>query len=127
MRRWHGMMSEPLELERRLDHEEWIIEREVNIRLVAAGINELPEALPPSPLKIFLAQFSSLIVWVLISAAIVSGLPQEWVETAAILTIVALNAIPGFVHEFRAERSLSALKQLSGGERDLGFLRLSGL
>lgn len=41
------MMSEPLELERRLDHEEWIIEREVNIRLVAAGINELPEALPP--------------------------------------------------------------------------------
>lgn len=121
------MMSEPLELERRLDHEEWIIEREVNIRLVAAGINELSEALPPSPLKIFLAQFSSLIVWVLISAAIVSGLPQEWVETAAILTIVALNAIPGFVQEFRAERSLSALKHLSGGERDLGFLRLSGL
>ena len=55
------MMSEPLELERRLDHEEWIIEREVNIRLVAAGLNELPETLPPSSLKILLAQFSSLI------------------------------------------------------------------
>lgn len=41
------MMSEPLELERRLDREEWIIEREANIRLVAAGFNELPEALPP--------------------------------------------------------------------------------
>lgn len=90
METWHGMTSETLELEleleQRSNRKEGITERKANIRLVAAGLNELPETLPPSSLKILLAQFSSLIGWVLVGAAIVSGLVQEWVDAAAILT-----------------------------------------
>lgn len=124
METWHGMTSETLELEleQRSNRKEGITERKANIRLVAAGLNELPETLPPSSLKILLAQFSSLIGWVLVGAAIVSSLVQEWVDAAAILTWWPCMRPWGFGQEFRAERSLAAMIQISVGERDLGFL-----
>lgn len=110
---WHTLTVKALETALRSNWETGLTEAEARRRLVEQGPNELPEAPPPSPLTILLAQFSSLIVWVLIGAAVVSGLLQEWVDTGAILAIVILNAILGFVQEFRAERSLAALKQLS--------------
>ena len=77
------------------------------------GPNELPEAQPPSLLRLFLSQFTSVIVWVLIGAAIISGLLEDWLDAAAILAIVLLNGLLGFVQEFRAERSLAALRKMS--------------
>ena len=82
-------------------------------RLAQDGPNELPEAPPPSLLKLFLSQFTSLIVWVLIGAAIVSGLLEDWIDAAAILAIVFFNGVLGFVQEFRAEQSLAALRKMS--------------
>ena len=86
---------------------------EVARRQVQEGPNELPEAPPPSLLKLFVSQFSSLIVWVLVGAALVSGLLEDWIDAAAIVVIVFLNGVLGFVQEFRAERSLSALRKMS--------------
>ena len=54
-------------------------------------------------MRLLLAQFQSLIIWVLIGAAIVSGLLGEWVDAAAIIAIVVLNGVMGFIQEFRAE------------------------
>ena len=82
-------------------------------RQAQEGSNELPETSPPSPVKLFLSQFSSLLVWVLIGAALVSGLLEDWIDAAAILAIVFLNGLLGFVQEFRAERSLAALRKMS--------------
>ncbi len=95
------------------DLDRGLSEQEAARRLAVHGPNELPEAPPPSPLALFLAQFSSLIIWVLIGAAVVSGFLQEWVDAGAILAIVFLNAVLGFAQEFKAERSLAALKKLS--------------
>jgi len=99
------------DLESSLDH--GLTEPEVASRRADEGPNELPEAPPPSLLRLFLAQFSSLIVWVLIGAAIVSGLLEDWIDATAILAIVFLNGVLGFVQEFRAERSLAALRKMS--------------
>jgi len=82
-------------------------------RLAAQGPNELPEAQPPSLLRLFLSQFTNVIIWVLIGAAILSGLLEDWLDAAAILAIVLLNGVLGFVQEFRAEQSLVALRKIS--------------
>lgn len=95
------------------DVEHGLAAEEARRRLDRQGANELPESPPPSLLSLFMAQFTSVIVWVLIGAAVVSGLLEDWVDSAAILAIVLLNGILGFVQEFRAERSLAALRHLS--------------
>src|SRR6266702_3188296 len=110
--RWHALTVEGVVKELRSDPERGLAASEARQRLAEYGPNELPLAPPASPLKLLLAQFSGLIVWVLIGAAIVSGALQEWVDAAAIIAIVILNAILGFLQEFRAERSLEALKRM---------------
>ncbi len=86
---------------------------EAEARLAQYGPNQLREKRGRSPLTIFLDQFRNFMVWVLVGAAVVSGFMGEWVDTLAIVAIVVLNAVLGFVQEFRAEKSLAALKKLS--------------
>jgi Ca2+-transporting ATPase len=77
------------------------------------GFNELVEA-PPVPLwRKFLSQFTDLVIWILIVAALISGLLGEWADTLAILAIVLLNGLLGFFQEERAEQALAALQKLS--------------
>ena len=110
---WHTLGFE--ELAQRLDSDltAGLSGPEAARRLMTHGANELPEAPPVSPFRILLSQFSSLIVWVLIGAAVISGLLEDWIDAAAIVAIVFLNGLLGFVQEFRAERSLAALRKMS--------------
>jgi Ca2+-transporting ATPase len=86
---------------------------EAELRLEKFGANQLEEKKGISPLSIFIEQFKDFIIWVLIAAAIISGLMGEWIDTLAIIAIVILNSILGFIQEYRAEKSLAALKKLS--------------
>ena len=112
-RHWHALAIEATAAELRADSAGGLTQAEAARRLAECGPNELPHAPPVSALRLLLDQFTSLIVWVLIGAAIVSGLLQEWVDAIAIVAIVILNAVLGFVQEFRAERSLAALKRMA--------------
>ncbi len=77
------------------------------------GWNELASA-PSEPVwKKLLAQFNDVVVWILLAAALISGLTGEWTDTAAVIAIVLLNAILGFFQEERAERALAALQDLA--------------
>ena len=82
-------------------------------RLAANGPNELKEGKRISPLQIFLGQFKSLIIWILIAAGVISGVLGEVVDAIAILAIVVLNAVIGFYQEFNAEKSIAALKKMT--------------
>ena len=66
-----------------------------------------------SPFQIFLGQFKSLIIWILIAAGVISGVLGEVVDAIAILAIVVLNAVIGFYQEFNAEKSIAALKKMT--------------
>lgn len=111
---WHTLAGDVLAQTLNSDLENGLTSREADNRLETIGPNVLPEVPPPTLLSIFVRQFSSLLVWVLIGAALVSGFLQEWMDAAAIVAIVFLNALLGFVQEYRAERSLTALRKLSG-------------
>lgn len=82
-------------------------------RLQKFGPNRLEEIGRVSPWRQFASQFTEFIILVLIGAAFVSGLLQEWTDAIAILVIVLLNGILGFVQQHRAERALEALKKMA--------------
>ncbi|MBM3963918.1 MAG: cation-translocating P-type ATPase [Planctomycetes bacterium] len=82
-------------------------------RLVRDGRNEF-ESAPPVPRWIrFIAQFKSVMVTLLVGAALLSGFLGDWIDTIAILAIVLINAASGFFQEERAVHAIHALKQLS--------------
>ncbi|MFL0251610.1 calcium-translocating P-type ATPase, PMCA-type [Clostridium neuense] len=88
-------------------------EEEVEKRRQKYGLNTIEKRKKISPIKIFLSQFNDFIIWVLIAATIISGLMGEKGDTVTILIIVFMNAILGFVQEFKTEKSLEALKQMA--------------
>jgi Ca2+-transporting ATPase len=95
------------------DLKKGLTEEQAKRNLEQYGYNQLQETPGRSPLAVFLDQFKSFLIWVLIAAAIISGFLGEWVDALAIIGIVILNAILGFVQEYRAEKALSALKKMA--------------
>ena len=82
-------------------------------RLAKYGRNELREHEGRGPWRMFLGQFTDFMILLLLGAAAISGVIGELEDAAAILAIVVLNAIVGFIQEYRAEKALRALKQLA--------------
>jgi Ca2+-transporting ATPase len=84
-------------------------------RLQRDGPNALREKAARSPWRMLLDQFADFMILVLIAAAIISGAVGDLKDTVAIVVIVLLNAVIGFVQEFRAERAMAALRQMTAG------------
>jgi Ca2+-transporting ATPase len=82
-------------------------------RLSRDGPNELVEAPGPPRWRKLVAQFNELVIWILVVAAALAGVLGDWPEALAILAIVLLNGILGFLQEERAGRALAALQKLS--------------
>src|SRR5574340_842804 len=82
-------------------------------RLAAGGPNALREAGRRHPLVMLASQFTDFMIVVLIAAAVIAGFIGEPQDTIAIVVIVFLNGVIGFVQEFRAERAMAALKQMA--------------
>ncbi|RJQ53212.1 MAG: cation-translocating P-type ATPase [Actinobacteria bacterium] len=87
---------------------------EAEARLERYGPNILEEHKGPGPLRILLSQFNDFLIWVLLAATVISiFVLNELVDGVAILVIVVINAVLGFVQEYRAENALAALRQLA--------------
>jgi P-type Ca2+ transporter type 2C len=113
MEKWWHHTSEEVADKLLTDIGHGLSSTEAAARLAKDGPNILAEKPGRSALALFLDQFRDFIIWVLIVAALISGFLQEWVDALAIIGIVIINAILGFVQEYRAEKSLAALKKLS--------------
>jgi len=89
-------------------------ELEVEKRKNIYGLNELKTKKKINPLMIFLRQFKSFIIYILIFAVLISILVKEYIDSGVILAILLFNAFFGFIQEYRAEKSIEALRKLSG-------------
>ena len=76
------------------------------------GKNEITSGHKISPLEIFISQFKNFLILILFLAAGLAFLAGERIETVFILIIIILNAIFGFIQEYRAEKAIAALKSM---------------
>ncbi|MBN1668318.1 MAG: cation-translocating P-type ATPase [Anaerolineales bacterium] len=110
---WHVLEVQETLDALQTDPEVGLSEAEASQRLAQYGRNELVEHGVKSPWKILFEQFKETMVIVLMIAAVVSVIVGDMKDAIAILAIVVLNAILGFVQEYRAERAMAALKQMA--------------
>jgi Ca2+-transporting ATPase len=86
---------------------------EAKKRLTQYGLNELEKRKKISPLQIFLRQFTSFIVMILIVAMFISYFIGEVLDSIVILIIIIINGVFGFVQEYKAEKAIEALRKLA--------------
>lgn len=110
---WHALPLELTTAELASDPVRGLSAAEVHRRLVIHGPNELAQAPAASPLTILVRQFASLVIWILIVAATVSAVMGERLDAIAILAIVMLNAVVGFLQEYRAEKAVAELRRMT--------------
>ncbi|MBE0568082.1 MAG: HAD-IC family P-type ATPase [Deltaproteobacteria bacterium] len=92
--------------------EEGLTEAQAKNRLETYGPNILPEAAGISRIKIFLHQFTSPLIYILVAAAVVTAILGEYIDTGVIVAVLILNAVIGYFQEFKAETSVRALKSM---------------
>jgi len=86
---------------------------EAKQRLAQFGPNTLEEEKPISIFGLILHQFTSPLIYILLISALITFLLGDYIDTGVIMAVLLLNATIGFIQEFRAERSVRALKQLT--------------
>ncbi len=83
---------------------------EAEKRLEKYGRNELPEKKPEGFLSIFINQFKSPLIYILLGAGVIVSLMGEWADAMVILAVLMLNAIIGSFQEGKAQNTIRALK-----------------
>jgi Ca2+-transporting ATPase len=113
---WHSLDLEAVGRTLQSPIESGLTPAEAADRLNRHGPNELQEAPRPGLWRKLLDQFDNFIILILIAAAVISALVGDWVEAAAIMAIVALNAALGVLQEHRAEQAMAALRRMAAPE-----------
>ena len=85
---------------------------EAQARLIRQGPNTLPHAHPPGLATVFVRQFTTPLIYVLLAAALFSMVIQEWSDAVFISAVLLINAIIGTTQEFSAQHASAALRQL---------------
>ncbi len=110
---WHLLDVSDIAAQLKTDPDYGLSSEECALRAANFGENELTEKPPRSHWLMLLDQFADFMILILIAAAIISGVIGDVQDTLAIVVIVLLNAVIGFVQEYRAERAMAALKQIA--------------
>ncbi len=110
---WHKLPLPEIERELNTDYRSGLTSEEAKARLAQDGPNELPEGKREGWLRIFLRQFESPLIYVLIVAAIVVFLLGEIIDSLLIAIVLLFNALVGAIQEGRAENTMLALRRFT--------------
>jgi P-type Ca2+ transporter type 2C len=110
---WYQLPQDEIEAILNSRLEEGLSKNEQERRLKLDGPNQLEEGKKQPAILMFLAQFKDFMVLVLLAATLLSGFLGEYLDAIAIILIVLMNGILGFIQERKAEKSLASLKELS--------------
>ncbi len=92
--------------------EKGLSSHEVEKRLKEYGYNKLTEEERINKLKIFIHQFASPLIYILIVAGIITIALKEYIDAGVLLSVVIINALIGYFQEYKAEQSIRALKKM---------------
>ena len=110
---WHSLAVDAVAQALEVDPDKGLRSSDAEARLQRYGANELATEPQTPAWRRFLAQFTDFIVLVLLAACVISGLLREWLDSIAILVIVMLNALVGFLQESRAKKAIDALQRMT--------------
>lgn len=110
---WYNQDEKSVEQTLQTHMENGLSWKEAQKRFEKVGPNQLQDQSTISAFALLMNQFKDFMVLVLLIATFISGLLGEYMDAITIIAIVVLNAILGFIQEFRAEKSLHALKELT--------------
>jgi P-type Ca2+ transporter type 2C len=89
-----------------------LTQQEADKRLVAYGPNQLQDVSTRPWWILLLNQFKNFLVYILLVAAFISYITAHYIDVYVILAVVVINAVIGFVQEFKAERAIASLKNM---------------
>lgn len=113
IQKWYSLTAEEVLEKLNSNSTDGLSTKDAGERQKQVGFNELKQAEKEPWWKRLLEQFQDFMVLVLLAATLISAILGEFVDAITILAIVVVNALLGFLQEYRAEQSLSALKKLA--------------
>ncbi|EQB3123786.1 cation-transporting P-type ATPase, partial [Clostridium botulinum] len=110
---WFNKTSQEILEELAVDPSKGLSSEEIEKRREKYGLNKLNSKKQKSLLKMFFEQLNDILIYILLAAAIISGILGEVSDALIIGIVVIINTVIGVVQESKAEKALDALKQLS--------------
>ncbi len=109
---WHSQELAPILEKLQVNPEAGLSANEARTRGQAWGRNTLPRGKKATTLEMFLRQFGSPLVYILLIAAALTWWIKEYADMTVILVVVAVNALIGFFQEYRASKIFEKLKAI---------------
>lgn len=111
---YHAQQAEEVLRELHVDQQQGLADDEVQTRREQHGLNELEHAQRRSAWRILLEQFESVVIIILSLAGLAALITAQWTEAIAIAAVVVVNTLIGFFTEYKAVRSMEALREMGG-------------
>ncbi len=109
---WHALDAEDAAAYLDTDLLQGLTETQAAEGLQTHGPNRLAEPPGRRPWRVLIAQFKSLLILVLLAAALLAGVIGHVIDAVVILVVVGFNALLGFRQEYRAEQAMAALRRM---------------
>lgn len=114
--KWHQLSIDDTILKLNTSAENGLTHKQVEENRTNLGINALPEKKSKPKILKFLSQFNDVLIYVLLIAAIITGILGHFLDMTVIVLVAFINAIIGYVQESRAEKALESIRNMMTSE-----------